>query len=239
MLTVGITCFVTEVSFSDHSEECYVLQRRYMSLYKDLPVRLVLLSPPENYKEIDFVVSHDLALIDALVISGGSDINKELYDGSHADSWSYLPRSINDLRDLFEIKLARGCFDLKLPVLGICRGHQVLNVALGGSLIQDIPTATGSTKHSPGRGKFGKIKVFPEKNSKIGKVIEAGQIVSCRHHQCVDKLGENLICSAYSQDGIIEAIESTDHPFFVGVQWHPEKDANNSLIAEMINHIIR
>jgi putative glutamine amidotransferase len=156
-------------------------------------------------------------ICDGFVLSGGGDMDPIF--------WGELPSSfngdINPWRDRFEVVLARRAFRLHKPVLGICRGCQVMNVARGGSLLQDIASSMCHMQNAPRNYPFHDI--FIESNSRLHKTIQNDIIrVNSFHHQAVNKLGSGLVISAMASDGTIEAIEDKRHRFFVGVQWHPE-----------------
>lgn len=164
--------------------------------------------------------------IDGLLLTGGGDVGPMWY-GQQPDA-SIEPAEPG--RDEFEIDLTKRALDADLPVLAICRGAQVLNVAAGGSLVQDIPSAIDAgLPHSiehPSDAPAHDVRVAP--GSRLAQVL-AGAVsaastcrVNSRHHQSVDKPGRNFVASATAPDGVIEAIEAPDKAFCIGVQWHPE-----------------
>jgi putative glutamine amidotransferase len=160
-----------------------------------------------------------------ILLSGGGDIDPVYWN--ELPSWSL--GNINPLRDQFEISLARKCLSLGMPVLGICRGCQVLNVADGGSLIQDIRSRMSHQQKAPRNYPFHAI--FIEEGTSLFEIFNKSCIkVNSFHHQAVKKAGDQLKVSAQSEDSTIEAIEKKDHPFAVGVQWHPEcmEDENSA-----------
>ena len=166
-----------------------------------------------------------LGEIDGLVLTGGGDIDPVLYRAERHDTVSDAEPG----RDEFEIDLARRAMDADLPVLAICRGAQVLNVAAGGTLVQDIPSAIETTlTHSLQEPKHEIAhEVTVARGSRLeqalGSAVKAGLCrVNSRHHQSVGDLGQSLQASATAADGVVEAIESRDATFCVGVQWHPE-----------------
>ena len=158
-----------------------------------------------------------------LLISGGGDIAPQFYHKAN----SGLLWRIDEQRDRTEISLAQWAMSEGLPVMGICRGIQVLNVALGGTLVQDIATMIGTDiTHSHVAGNsMSRIShtVEIEDTTRLAGIFGAGQLaVNSAHHQAVDDLGETLVVTARAPDGVIEGIESPDHPFYLGIQWHPE-----------------
>jgi putative glutamine amidotransferase len=135
--------------------------------------------------------------------------------------------TIDDLRDELELTVARWAVRDDLPVFGICRGHQVLNVALGGTLVQDIPEQLGSplTHDIPdGTPRSTRIHdVTIDQNSRLASILGETQIhVNSLHHQSVEKVAPNVVVTAHSPDGVVEAIEAPDRHFVLSVQWHPE-----------------
>jgi len=162
-------------------------------------------------------------VIDGLLISGGGDVNPWIYN-EQPSKWL---RRVNPLRDIFEIELVKRAVKEKLPVLGICRGIQLINVALGGTLIQDIEHEVKSDiPHSltnvPRSFRAHLVKLDP--NSKLAQILGVLELkVNSFHHQAVKALGNGLKAVAYAPDGVIEAIENIDGSYIVGVQWHPEE----------------
>jgi putative glutamine amidotransferase len=164
--------------------------------------------------------------LDGLVLTGGGDVDPVFYgEERHPSVFDAEPG-----RDEFEIDLARRAMQADLPLLAICRGSQVLNVAAGGTLVQDIPSAIStSLPHSIDNPKHcvaHEIHIVPHTrlHAALGSVVDASCTcrVNSRHHQSVGTLGSGLVAAATAPDGIIEAIEAPDARFCLGVQWHPE-----------------
>ncbi len=169
--------------------------------------------------EIEQIV-HDF---DAILLSGGGDIETSIYNGKPNSRVS----NVDPARDNLELLLARSAYNLQKPLLGICRGCQVMNVAFGGSLYSDIPSQyETSIRHDcyPGIARdYEAHSIEIEKSAKLQNIFSGNKLnVNSLHHQGINLLGENLSAAAHSPDGMIEAIEATNHPFFIGVQWHPE-----------------
>lgn len=161
-----------------------------------------------------------------LVFTGGEDVHPRRY--GRPDYLPYcLPADFDEQRDDFEWRLMQYAHEHPMPILGICRGLQLINVFYGGSLIPDIPT-WGKFNHAKGaNGLPREHELIVDRNSHLYQVIKKTEgTVNSLHHQSADKLGKGLVASALSADGIIEAIErreGPDEPFFVLVQWHPER----------------
>lgn len=159
---------------------------------------------------------------DGVVLAGGPDVDPGLYGEAVHPTCGLA----GEARDAFEIEIARRCLREGVPLLAICRGMQVLNVAAGGSLIQDLPSqvpvalphAVDDTLTTMAHG----LDVQP--GTHLARAVAAGMAtqVNSRHHQAAKVLGHGLVVAAHAPDGIVEAIEAPDAPFCVGVQWHPE-----------------
>lgn len=166
-----------------------------------------------------------LAEIHGLLLTGGGDVDPVFYrEERHPSVHDAEPG-----RDEFELDLARRALDTDIPVLAICRGAQVLNVAAGGSLVQDIPSqVAGQLPHSVNTPKDHvahdvTVATGTRLEAALGPAVSVGTCrVNSRHHQSVGRIGRGLVATATSPDGVIEAIEAPDAAFCLGVQWHPE-----------------
>jgi gamma-glutamyl-gamma-aminobutyrate hydrolase PuuD len=163
---------------------------------------------------------HLLEVIDGLVITGGPDVDSARY-GRDPHPQTGVPRRE---RDEWELALARMALASALPLLAICRGVQVLNVAQGGSLHQHLPDVVGHEGHRPATGEMGTTSVTLAPGSTFSHVLGETAEVLCHHHQAIDRPGKGLCPVGHAPDGTIEAVECTGHPFGLGVQWHPEDD---------------
>jgi putative glutamine amidotransferase len=166
-----------------------------------------------------------LASADGLLLTGGGDVDPVHYDEPKHETFSGAEPG----RDEAELSLAREAIARRLPVLAICRGVQVLNVAAGGSLVQDIPSAiAGAVDHRPAippAGPAHQVTITP--GSYLAGLIsedlvEDGTTVNSRHHQSVGRVAPGFVVNAVAPDGVVEGIEAQDQPFCLGVQWHPE-----------------
>ena len=165
-----------------------------------------------------------LDVIDALILPGGGDVDPAHYGGVRHDA-NY---GISSERDGFELALARAALARRdLPILCVCRGMQLLNVALGGDLVSHIPDRYGEKiahRHPELKPVVHAVRIDPA--SRLGKILGATELtVHSVHHQAVGRLGTGLRAVAWSDDGVIEAIESANHRFLMAVQWHPELGA--------------
>jgi putative glutamine amidotransferase len=156
-----------------------------------------------------------LWLADGVLLPGGGDVAARWY-GQTPHPTLY---NVDEEQDAFDLALARVTLADRLPLLAVCRGTQVVNVALGGTLVQDMAETVGNH-----RGRVHRIAVEP--GSLIADIAGTRPAISCYHHQCIDRPGEGLVAVAHSQDGVIEAVTLADHAgWFLGVQWHPEDSA--------------
>lgn len=204
---IGVTGNYNEEEHSFWVRDYYVKSLRAVGA-----VPLVL--PPTEDADI---TAEYLQICSGLLFSGGGDV-----DPVH---WGEMARPrlgyINPLRDAFELELARQALRADMPILGICRGCQVLNVAAGGSLLQDIQSHLLHDQNAPREYPIHAIVV--EKGSLLRRVVGSEEIrVNSFHHQAVKNPGRGLKTCAWAPDGIIEAVESTEHRWVLGVQWHPE-----------------
>jgi putative glutamine amidotransferase len=176
--------------------------------------------------------------LQGICLSGGPDLDPAAY---HARADAELGPVEPEL-DAFELELTRAADAAGLPVLGICRGCQVLSVARGGTLHQHLPAVTDGLLHhrqtEPGRVTTHTVDVV--RGSRLAGIVGAGELeVNSFHHQAADRLGEGLRAVAWSPDGVIEAIEDPDAPFYLGVQWHAEglveRPEHESLFAALVD----
>ena len=165
--------------------------------------------------------------LDGILLAGGNDVDPNRYGDEPLDELG----EVNPLRDDFEIRLVRKAAERGMPVFGICRGIQSMNVAMGGTLWQDIPSqyrrpdGRKGVAHSQTRADhFTSHGVKIEKDSLLYRVIGKEDImVNTFHHQAVRKPADCLVVGAHATDGLIESVEHPGLPFFLGVQWHPER----------------
>jgi putative glutamine amidotransferase len=157
--------------------------------------------------------------LDGLLITGGKDVDPTAY-GAQPHPATDPPAQ---LRDAWEFALLHAALRRRLPVLGICRGAQVLNVALGGTLHQHLPDVIGHSGHRAGNAVFSRLPVRTVAGTRLAELLGDCVDAQCYHHQAIADLGEGLVVSAWDADGVVEALELPGEPFVLAVQWHPEE----------------
>lgn len=179
-----------------------------------------MLLPPQHVDAA--IADRVLDGLDGLIITGGRDVDPGAY-GQDPHPATDEANDDNRLRDAWEFELLNGAIRRGLPVLGICRGAQVINVALGGTLHQHLPDVLGHTRHQKGNAVFTTSAVRTVPGTRLAALIGESSDAQCYHHQALDRLGDGLIVSAQDNDGVIEAIEIPGEHFLLAVQWHPEE----------------
>jgi len=206
-----------------------VLPRRYADRVSAAGGIPVLLPPVPGIEDA-------LARLDGLMLSGGGDIDPSRYRAEPAPQVT----SVREERDTAEFALFAAAMSRHLPVLGICRGLQVINVARGGSLHQHLPDVVGHDGHAPVAGAFGTHAVHVAPDSRLVGIlgreeVDAPIAAPTHHHQAVDRLGEGLVATAWAEDGTVEAFElDAEGSFVVAVQWHPEAGDDPSLFRALV-----
>jgi putative glutamine amidotransferase len=177
-----------------------------------------VLLPPQPVDAADRVLDG----LDGLVTTGGPDLDPATY-GQQRHPKTDEPTPPRQARDAWECALTAGAIRRGIPVLGICRGAQIMNVVLGGTLYQNLPDVIGHTRHQLGNAVFGTSAVHTVPGTRLASLIGESSDAQCYHHQAIDRLGDGLVISAQDSDGVIEAIEIPGDNFVLGVQWHPEE----------------
>lgn len=171
-----------------------------------------------------------LEAVDGLVFSGGSDLDPALYGAAPHPETGGVVRE----RDDFELALMRAALEQDMPMLAICRGSQVLNIALGGDLEQHVPDRVGTDVHKQVNGVFAEHDVDVVRGSRLGSLLGDRHDVKSHHHQGFGELGSGLQVSARAPDGTVEALEDPERRFTVGVLWHPEAGEDLALFEALV-----
>jgi putative glutamine amidotransferase len=230
---IGITTWRRDLpTFLGEKTDLYTLDPAYIKVIEQAGGVPVLFShSTENVSDL-------LDIVDGLLITGGGDVDPVSY-GELNKGKSY---DVNAEADIFEIALIREAAKRQIPTIGICRGFQILQVAFGGSLYQDLhhdypehPKNTGGPDYILGQ----RHGVVFEEQSTVARVYKSRQrVVNTIHHQCIKMMGSGFKPVGWSEDGIVEAAESTDSWFALGVQWHPEK-LNDETEQELFRYFVQ
>ena len=213
---VGLTTYLEQVQSDGWDVPAGYLSSNYFEGVISAGGIAMLLPPQPVDPEI---ASSVIDSLDGLVITGGYDLDPATY-GQQPHPTTDQPRTA---RDAFEFALLRGALQRGLPVLGICRGIQVLNVAFGGTLHQHLPEVLGHKGHRAGGGVFTRLPVHTVAGTRLAALLGESAEGPCYHHQAVDKVGDGLVVSAWDAEGVVEALELPGDAFVLAVQWHPEQ----------------
>ncbi|QWF20052.1 gamma-glutamyl-gamma-aminobutyrate hydrolase family protein [Nocardioides sp. LMS-CY] len=222
---IGLSTYRERAAWGVWNQTADVLPSQYAVAVEATGGVPVLLPPTAGVGAADAVV----ARIDGLVISGGADVDPARYDAeAHARTAGWRPD-----RDAWELALLAAADAVGLPVLGVCRGMQVMAVHAGGALDQHLPDLVDHERHSPGGDEFGAIEVATTAGSRIAALVGDRLAVNCHHHQAV-RTHPGFGATAHAADGTMEAMEAPGDRFCVGVQWHPETAADVGLLAGLV-----
>ncbi len=221
---IGVTCYVEPARFGVWEERAALLPYGYVEHVARAGGSPVILPPAGVPAAVR---------LDGLILAGGGDIDPARYGAEPHPATG----SVRKFRDEAEFALVDAALAARLPLLAICRGLEVLNVALGGTLHQHLPDVVGHTGHSPAPGRYGRMPVRLAPGSRIAGILAAAT-VDCAHyhHQAIDRLAPGLTVTGRAGDGVVEAVELDGQPFCLGVQWHPETDrpAPGPLFAALV-----
>jgi putative glutamine amidotransferase len=221
---VGITTYITPVEYGDWQEEAALVPADYLRAVERAGGRPLLVPPSDD------VVDDTLDALDGVIFSGGSDLDPALYgQEAHPETKGFVAE-----RDRAEFALLQAALARDMPVLAVCRGSQVLNVALGGDLVQHLPEVVGDDKHKELPGEFGEHDVDLEPGTRIGTLLGERAPVKSHHHQGFGRLGSGLREAARADDGTLEAIEDPSRRFALGVLWHPEAGEDLRLFEALV-----
>jgi putative glutamine amidotransferase len=226
---IGITTYLTQATFGVWEEDAALVPAVYVRAVETAGGRALLIPPSVDG------IQETLDAVDGLLFSGGSDLDPDLYDQEpHAET--------NDIvaeRDSAEIALMRAALERDMPVLAVCRGSQVLNVALGGDLVQHLPDVVGDEKHKHTPGEFADHDVDVLPGTKVQRILGDRAPVKSHHHQGYGRIGGGLQEAARADDGTVEALEDPDRRFALGVLWHPEAGEDFALFEALVEEASR
>src|SRR5262249_31520373 len=204
--------------------ETALVPAQYVAAVKRAGGRPLVLPPSPNGQD------ELLDALDGLVFSGGSDLEPETYgQEAHPET-----KEVHPERDDAELALLTAALERDLPVLAICRGSQVLNVVLGGDLVQHLPEVVGDEKHNHTPGEVSDHDVELEPGTSVAELLGERTPVKSHHHQGFGRLGEGLVEAARAEDGTIEAVEDPSRRFTLGALWHPEAGEDLKLFEELV-----
>ena len=220
---IGVTTYLTRAAWGAWDMEAALVPASYVRAVVAAGGVPLLVPPGAPPAEV-------LSAVDGLVFSGGSDLDPSLYGAAaHAETAGVVRE-----RDEFELELMREALAADLPLLAICRGSQVLNVARGGGIEQHLPDVVGHEQHREVPGAFSEHPVSVVPGTRLASVVGAETEVHSHHHQGYGKLGSGLVEAARAPDGTLEAVEVPDRRFAVGVLWHPEEDDDRALFEALV-----
>jgi gamma-glutamyl-gamma-aminobutyrate hydrolase PuuD len=226
---VGITSYAETARWGVWEAPAALIPLAYVRAVEAAGGRPLLVPPSTDG------VEETLDALDGLLLSGGADLDPESYGAeAHPETNGVRPE-----RDRAELVLLEAALARDMPVLAVCRGSQVLNVARGGDLVQHLPEVLGSERHKETPGVFADhgVKILPD--TKLHDVIGTHAPVKSHHHQGYGRLGEGLRESARAEDGTVEAIEDPSRRFALGVLWHPEEGEDAALFEALVEEARR
>jgi putative glutamine amidotransferase len=221
---VGITTYREQAQWGVWDTVADVLHAGYAQAVDAAGAAVVLL-PPGPSADAATVIGR----IDALVVAGGADVGPEQY-GAEPDPHT---RGTRPDRDAWEIALLEAAAERDLPTLMVCRGMQLEAARVGGVLDQHTPDVVGHEQHAPQAGTYGDITVTTVPGTTVAALLGPRRDVRCHHHQSV-RTHPGLVVSAHAEDGTVEAVEHPGRRFWIGVQWHPETQADVGLLAGLV-----
>lgn len=225
-VVIGIPAVHEPARWSVWDQPAHLVAASYVSSVKRAGAATLLLPVDQD------AMGTYLDRVHGVLLLGGSDIDPSFYG---ADRDPQLEATFPE-RDEFEIALVHAALERGMPVFGICRGMQVINVALGGTLSQHLTDSSGQTSHRRNRGSFAGTEhevVLDDGSLAAEAVGERRHIARCHHHQSIDRLGDGLVVTGRAGDGVAEALEAADGRWLLGVAWHPEADPRSRVFEAL------
>jgi putative glutamine amidotransferase len=226
---IGITSYAEEVTWGAWVESAALVPLSYVRAIERSGGRPLVVPPSADS------VDETLAVLDGIVFSGGSDLDPAVYDAERHDKTD----EAREERDRAELALLGAALERDMPVLAVCRGSQVLNVARGGDLVQHLPEVLGHERHRHMEGVWSEHDVRIEPGSRVGEMLGEHTPVKSHHHQGYGRIGKGLRVAAWADDGTVEALEDPEKRFAIGVLWHPEEGKDMALFAALVEEARR
>ena len=221
---IGITTYVEPASWGHWQLDAALIPYDYVRGVERAGGRALLVPPSTD------AVEETLDALDGLLLSGGADVDPDSYGANaHPETNGTRPE-----RDAGELALLQAALARDMPVLAVCRGFQIMNVARGGDLVQHLPDSVGHEEHRAVKGVFSEHDVRIEGDSRLGSVLDGRAPVKSHHHQGVGQVGDGLREVAWADDGTIEGLEDPDRRFALGVLWHPEAGEDARLFEALV-----
>ena len=222
---IGITAYAEEIRWGVWTEEAALVPLNYVRAVEHAGGRALIVPPSEGALE------ETLGALDGLIFSGGGDLDPDLY-GAETHQETDEPHPI---RDRAELRLLQAALERDMPVLAVCRGSQLLNVARGGDLVQHLPEQVGHERHKHQPGEFSDHGVRLDPASRVGGLLGEHAPVKSHHHQGYGRVGAGLREVGWADDGTVEALEDPGRRFAIGVLWHPEEGEDFALFSALVD----
>ena len=221
---IGITTYVEPASWGHWQLDAALIPYDYVRSVEAAGGRALLVPPSAD------AIEETLDALDGLVFSGGADVDPDSYGAdAHPETSGTRPE-----RDAGELALLQAALARDMPVLAVCRGFQIMNVARGGDLVQHLPEVVGHEEHRAVKGVFSDHEVRIDDDSRLGSVLDGRTPVKSHHHQGVGTVGEGLREVAWADDGTVEGLEDPERRFALGVLWHPEAGEDRRLFEALV-----
>jgi gamma-glutamyl-gamma-aminobutyrate hydrolase PuuD len=227
---VGITSYAEDkVTWGAWTESAALVPLAYVHAVERAGGRPLVIPPSDG------AIEETLDVLDGIIFSGGSDLGPDLYEAeAHPET-----ADVREERDRAELALLSAALARDMPVLAVCRGSQVLNVALGGDLDQHLPDSLGHDEHRPVKGEWAEHDVRLDPASRVGGMLGERTPVKSHHHQGFGRIGTGLHETGWADDGTVEALEDPSRRFTIGVLWHPEEGEDLALFEGLVEEARR
>jgi putative glutamine amidotransferase len=226
---IGITSYAEQARWGVWDAPAALIPMAYVHAIEQAGGRALLVPPSED------AVEETLDALDGLLFSGGADLDPDLYGAEQHPATD----GVRPERDRAELALLEAALERDMPVLAVCRGSQVFNVARGGDLVQHLPDVVGDERHKHTPGMYADHDVDVKAGTRLGNLLGDRAPVKSHHHQGYGRLGEGLVEAARADDGTVEAIEDPSRRFALGVLWHPEEGEDFKLFEALVEEAQR